>query len=118
MTKRGIDAIWILIIAGVILVDRIIRHRRSTRESKLLERGVKICGEVCHVHYEWVGRRYPSMYYELYAKFEYDGETHYALRKCRHKPDFQAGDPIGICFDPDDPDENMILDFPDRRIEI
>jgi len=90
-------------------------QRRRFRQKILLQRGIKICGEVRFVHKEWTGK---NKYYELYAEFEYDRKTYYALQRSLNKPSFKAGDPVGICFDPDDPDKNMILDFSDSRIEI
>lgn len=89
---------------------------RDKKQKKLIKHGFKICGQVRHVKYEWAFRRSMSRYYELYAEFEYDGKTYYALKKCHFKPKYQKGDPIGICFDPDDPNENMILDFSDSSV--
>lgn len=97
-------------IVGIVICIYLVRdqHRRNF-QAALLKRGVKICGKVRHVKYEWLVRGLLSRNYELYAEFEYDGKTYYALKKCRAKPAYQAGDPIGICFDPNDPGENMIL---------
>ena len=116
MPRQMIDCIPLIAIILMLSMLRIRERLQSKRERDLLRRGIKICGQVRFVQYEWAFRRSLNRYYELYAEFEYDGKTHYALKKCRHKPRYQAGDPIGICFDPDDPDENMILDFPDENV--
>ena len=106
----------LLLIAIVVVIPLLSDRIRRRKNSALFKRGIKICGKVRHVRYEWLGRRHFSRYYELYAEFEYDGKTYYALQKCRRKPPYQPGDPIGVCFDPGDPGENMILDFSDTNV--
>lgn len=87
------------------------RHRRW--QKKLLDRGVKVQGYVHFVKQPWIqimsAKR--GRIFELYAWFEYNGKTYQVMEKRRIKPRYKAGDPVTICFDPENPRIHMIMDF-------
>lgn len=102
-----------LVIAVLLAIVVLQRHKRNQRQKLLILHGMKVCGMVRHVKHEWLFRGSANRHYELYAEFEYEGQTYYALRKSFRKPPYQKDDPIGICFNPENPNENVILDFSD-----
>ena len=88
-------------------------RRRRCWQKKLLDRGINVQGYVHYAKRSWIrsftvkdGRNF-----ELYAWFEFNGKTYQVMEKRRVKPPYKAGDPITICFDPENPHIHMIVDF-------
>lgn len=96
----------IAILGGIIAALECGDHRKSRQQRKLRSCGASAVGRMRAVERVW-GIRPPR--FELRAEFEYAGRTYYTVETYDFRPDVRENDPVEIRFDPDDPEENIIM---------
>ena len=100
----------ILLLAAV--GGKFVGNCRKKKRKALYERCISTMGKVRLVE-KWdgtMGIGTLNKHWELEAEFEYSGQTYFAFaERQREKPQYEVGDAIEVYFDPQHPEDNLIV---------
>lgn len=105
----GFPAVVLLL---ALVCGKVYAAHKEKKRKQLLKRCIAVIGRVRLVENRDAPLDTGSLNrkWELEAEFEYGGRTYFAFAdRQRQKPEYKVGDEITVCFDPEHPEDNVVL---------